>query len=95
MFEMSVNEVPGWLVTMTPSGIGVPVAAAPGLVPHCDVLTAEVLGALVPVLLGVVELLPELPHPAAASIPATATAVRVQRTPDVWFRLPTIPTSWW
>jgi hypothetical protein len=60
------------------------------------VLTAAALGALLPlVLLGVVELLPELPHPAAASIPATATAVRVQRTPDVCFRLPTIPTSWW
>src|ERR1700728_1564244 len=91
MFEMSVNEVPGWLVTMTPSGIGVPVAAAPALVPHCDVLTAAVLGALLPlVLLGVVELL-ELPHPAAASTPATAIAVTVQRTPGVCFRLPTYP----
>ena len=39
MFGMSVNEVPGWLVAMAPSGIGVPVAATPGLVPHCDVLT--------------------------------------------------------
>src|ERR1700748_1807675 len=39
MFGMSVNEVPGWLVAMAPSGIGVPVAGTPGLVPHCDVLT--------------------------------------------------------
>jgi hypothetical protein len=39
MFGMSVNEVPGWLVAMAPSGIGVPVAWTPGLVPHCDVLT--------------------------------------------------------
>src|SRR5271169_4619410 len=44
MFGMSVNEVPGWLVAMAPSAIGVPVAATPGLVPHCDVLTAAVLG---------------------------------------------------
>jgi hypothetical protein len=29
---------------MAPSAIGVPVAATPGLVPHCDVLTAAVLG---------------------------------------------------
>ena len=43
MFGMSVNDVPGWLVTMAPSAIGVPVAATPVLVPHCEVLTAEVL----------------------------------------------------
>ena len=43
MFGMSVNDVPGWLVAMAPSAIGVPVAATPGLVPHCVVLTAEVL----------------------------------------------------
>src|SRR5712664_4068274 len=36
---MSVNEVPGWLVTIPPRGIGVPVAFTPGLVPHCDVRT--------------------------------------------------------
>ena len=39
MFGMSVNEVPGWLVAMAPSGIGVPVALTPGLVPQFDVLT--------------------------------------------------------
>src|ERR1700733_3355196 len=44
MFAISVNDVPGWLVAMAPSAIGVPVAATPGLVPHCDVLTAAVLG---------------------------------------------------
>jgi hypothetical protein len=36
---MSVNDVPGWLVTMVPSAIGEPVAFTPGLVPHCDLLT--------------------------------------------------------
>jgi hypothetical protein len=31
---------------MAPSTIGVPVAATPGLVPHCEVLTADVLAEL-------------------------------------------------
>src|ERR1700726_4557065 len=46
MFGMSVNDVPGWLVAMAPRAIGMPVAATPGLVPHCDVLTVAVLGVL-------------------------------------------------
>ena len=46
MFAMSVKAVPGWLVSIAPSGIGVPVAATPGLVPHGDVLTVAVLGVL-------------------------------------------------
>ena len=50
MFAMSVNDVPGWLVTIAPSAIGVPVAATPGLVPHCEVLTALRLAVLVAVL---------------------------------------------
>lgn len=37
---MSVKLVPGWSVTIEPSGIGVPVAAWPGLVPHDEVATA-------------------------------------------------------
>ena len=45
MFAMSANDVPGWLVTIPPSGIGVPVAFTPGLLPHCDVLTDVPLGA--------------------------------------------------
>ena len=58
MFGMSVNDVPGWLVAMAPSAIGVPVAATPGLVPHCDVLTADVLAELLAldVLAGALEL---------------------------------------
>jgi hypothetical protein len=39
MYAMSVNDVPGWLVTMTPSGMGVPLAWVPGLVPQCEALT--------------------------------------------------------
>jgi hypothetical protein len=78
MFGMSVNEVPGWLVAMAPSAIGVPVAATPGLVPHCDVLAAEVL--VVDVLAGALELLElelellelELLQPAAAIAMAAA-----------------------
>ena len=40
MFAMSAKLVPVWSVTIEPSGIGVPVAATPGLVPHDEVLTA-------------------------------------------------------
>src|SRR5271170_1537139 len=83
MFGMSVNEVPGWLVTMAPRAIGVPVAATPGLLPHCDVLTADVLAVLVAVLVavlaGVVELEPEfellLLQPAAAMAMAAASTI--------------------
>jgi hypothetical protein len=86
MFGMSVNDVPGWLVTMAPSAIGVPVAATPGLVPHCDVLTALVLAValalldavLVDVL--VVELEPLLLQPAAAIAMAAASTI-VLRVP--------------
>src|ERR1700722_13063622 len=86
MFGMSVNEVPGWLVAIAPRAIGVPVAATPGLVPHCDVLTALVLvlalavlaGGLLPVELPL-ELEPlelELLQPAAAiAMAAARTAV--------------------
>jgi hypothetical protein len=78
MFGMSVNEVPGWLVAMAPSAIGVPVAATPGLVPQDDVLTAagalEALGGGVDalVLLELLELLLLL-HP-AAPVPTARTA---------------------
>jgi hypothetical protein len=86
MFGMSVNEVPGWLVTMAPSGIGVPVAATPGLVPHCEVLTALVLAAALAVLLAallvvlvllvlLVELELELLQPAAAMAMAAASTI--------------------
>ena len=88
MFGMSVKEVPGWLVAMAPSAIGVPVAATPGLAPHDDVLTA-VAGALEApgggvealVLLELVELLEllELLHPAAAAARAAAARTIVVR----------------
>jgi len=77
-----VNDVPGWLVAMLPSAIGVPVAATPGLVPHCDVLTAAVLGVpeAVDVLAGVlaepaVLLLLLLLQPAAARAIAAASMI--------------------
>ena len=38
MVAMSAKLVPVWSVTMPPSGIGVPVAATPGLVPQAEVL---------------------------------------------------------
>jgi len=82
MLGMSVNDVPGWLVAMAPSGIGVPVAATPGLVPHCDVLTVDVLAELVAldVLAGALALELELElelllQPAAAIATAAASTI--------------------
>ena len=79
MFAMSVNEVPGWFVTIPPSGIGVPAAATPGLVPHWEVLAA----ALLVLELFALELLaPEAPgdgellQPASARTAATTVALR-------------------
>ncbi len=85
MFGMSVNDVPGWLVAMAPRGIGVPVAATPGLVPHCDVLTVDVLAELVAVDAGVLELAVELVlelelllQPAAAIAMAAASTIALR-----------------
>src|ERR1700730_1299654 len=84
MFGMSVNDVPGWLVAMAPRAIGVPVAAWPGLVPHCDVLTAagaadavDVPGVadVVDVAAGVVLVLLLLLQPTAARAMAAASTI--------------------
>src|SRR5437773_1128517 len=81
MFGMSVNDVPGWLVAMAPSTIGVPVAATPGLVPHCDVLTVAALAELDEPAAGVVDdpvavlLLLLLLQPAAARARAAASTI--------------------
>jgi hypothetical protein len=83
MFAISVNDVPGWLVTIPPSGIGVPVAFTPGLVPHCDVLTATALelgAAADELVLLVAE--PLLLHPARAASPMAKSAT-VARVPGV------------
>jgi hypothetical protein len=87
MFGMSVNDVPGWLVAIAPSGIGVPVAATPGLVPHCDVLTVVPPAELdaEPGAVGVLELL-EL-QPAATSAPTTAATTAAARAPGACFRV--------
>src|SRR6516162_9001975 len=85
MYGMSVNEVPGWLVAMAPSGIGVPVAATPGLVPHCDVLTVPALAEAEDVPAGVEDdpaaavLLLLLLQPAAPRARAAAASMRVLR----------------
>ena len=82
---MSVNEVPDWSVTMPPSGIGVPVAATPGLVPHEEVLTAaELAGAeLLELVAGALELELELEllllQPASTPIAIAASAATVTR----------------
>ena len=96
MFGISVNDVPGWLVAIAPSGIGVPVAFTPGLVPHCDVLTAAPLGepAAEPLAGGLLDAL--LLHPAATSVPMTATSAAAVRVPGAVLSCPhLIPTSWW
>src|SRR5215472_13932232 len=85
IFGMSVNEVPGWLVAMAPSGIGVPVAWTPGLVPHCDVLTVAALAEADEVLAGVEDdplaavLLLLLLQPAAARARAAAASTIILR----------------
>src|SRR5712691_9879040 len=89
MLAMSVNDVPGWLVTIPPSGIGVPVAFTPGLVPHCDVFTAELLGVLLAPGLLLDELL--LLHPAAISIASTAAIAAAARALIRCSRIPTCP----
>src|ERR1700730_11940786 len=81
MFPISVNDVPGWLVSIPPSALGVPVAFTPGLGPHCDVLTAaafDELGAPRALVAGVADL---LLHPATAVIPIAATSATVARIP--------------
>jgi len=81
MFGMSVNEVPGWLVAMAPSAIGVPVAATPGLVPQLDVPTVAALAELDEPPAGVVDdpvavlLLLLLLQPAAARARAAASRI--------------------
>src|SRR6516225_1860848 len=82
MFGMSVNEVPGWLVAMVPSGIGVPVALTPALEPHCELLTVAAPAELdEPAAAGVVDdplaavLLVLLLQPAAARARAASTIV--------------------
>jgi hypothetical protein len=93
MFGMSVNEVPGWFVAMAPRAIGVPVAAWPGLVPHCEVLTVAVLAlALFVAVLLAVELLAVEPpvlvlllQPAAAmAIAAAAASTSVLRADSIF-----------
>ena len=80
MFAMSAKLVPVWSVTIEPRLIGVPDAAWPGLVPHCDVLTVDALAlaelVAVDVLAGALELvlvLVLLLQPAAASATAAAS----------------------
>ena len=91
ILAMSVNDVPGWLVTIPPSGIGVPVAFTPGLVPHCDV-SVTVLAALLVVaeLLGG-PLLLLLPHPATAATAITAAIAAAPRALGACSRVFTNP----
>ena len=85
---MSAKLVPVWSVTIEPRLIGVPDAAWPGLVPHCDVLTVDALALAEPAGVGVItlelELELELLQPAAAI--ATAAASTIVLRADSTFR---------
>ena len=95
MFSMSVKSVPGCLVLIAPSGIGVPVAATPAFGPHDDVLVEALVAAAVLVaevdeaagaaLLLVLLLLLLLPQPAMNSTPRTAAHDRPSRTRETWW----------
>src|SRR5919197_567596 len=79
MFGMSVKSVPGCLVAIAPSLIGVPVAATPGLSPHFEASTAA--AAAPPVVAAdVVLLLLLLPHALTAT--ARPTASNATSAPD-------------
>jgi len=94
ILEMSVKSVPGCLVLIAPSTIGVPVAATPGLDPHDDVsevplelaelLEVELADAdVVPLAAALLEallvLLLLLPQPVIAMTPAIAARARPSR----------------
>ena len=83
-----MKSVPGCLVLIAPSTIGVPVAATPGLDPHDDVaeaplepLEVEVVEEAAVLLLAaaagaLLVLLPLLPQPAITMTPVTAARAR-------------------
>src|SRR5919197_4914696 len=79
MFPISVNETPGWLVSMPPSSIGAPVALTPGLVPQLEVATIRVVPA------GLLAVLPVLELLQAATLSITApTSAADTRAPSAW-----------
>ena len=93
-----MKSVPGCLVLIAPSGIGVPVAATPGFGPHDDVLVDalvaaavlvaevdEAAGAALLLVLLVLLLLLLLPQPAMNSTPRTAAHDRPIRTRETWW----------
>src|SRR5437588_11629033 len=86
MFAMSVNEVPGWLVTIPPSGIGVPVAFTPGLLPHCEVCTVAPPEPAFPEE-PEAPAVPPLPQPARAASPIAATSATADRAPGACPRI--------
>src|SRR5215469_1447820 len=94
MLEMSVKSVPGCLVLIAPSTIGVPDAATPGLGPHDDVsgappelepLEVDVVAAAVLLLLlaeapgAALVVLLLLPQPVSATTPAITARAKPRR----------------
>jgi hypothetical protein len=84
MFEPSVKSVPGCLVLIVPSLIGVPVAFTPGLGPHDEVLTVVALELLLvdpPLEAALLLELLLLPQPASAINPIIAANAAPSRRP--------------
>src|SRR6266478_4912398 len=87
MFGPSEKSVPGCLVSIVPTLIGVPVAATPGFGPHFEMSTLdpeplEPLEPLEVLELGAAPLLLDellLPQPARTSIPDTAVSATMSR----------------
>jgi hypothetical protein len=93
MFSMSLKSVPGCLVLIAPSGIGVPVAATPGFEPQDDVaedalvLVAAAVLVVAELAAGVlvVVLLELLPQPARTVMPTVAKSARLRRIRGRWW----------
>jgi hypothetical protein len=82
MFEMSVNEVPGWLVTIVPRLIGVPVAATPGLVPQAEASTVPELADELDEEAGAALVAADEPAGAAALVELDVLELHAARTPS-------------
>jgi hypothetical protein len=94
MLGPSLKSVPGCLVSIVPIGIGVPVAATPGFLPHAEVLDELLALALVLVLVALdpplaalpalVVLLLLLPHAARSIAAPTSAASANARRRSPW-----------
>lgn len=91
---MSMKLVPVWSVTIEPSGIGVPVAATPGLVPHDEVATEPVPELALPLALAVAgALLDDAPLVGADEELLLLLLLHPARTPPIAMTATAAPAS--